>query len=92
LNRNARCGHYIGIRGAQKVTVMNNSTIFTANRATHVKIVVVSLIASIAVSMVGIAAHHTRTAESTARVQIANTVVKAGKPIKLGRGDLIALQ
>jgi len=35
---------------------MNNSSFFTADRATHVKIVVVSLLASIAVMVVGIAA------------------------------------
>jgi len=35
---------------------MNNSSFFTADRATHLKIVVVSLLASIAVMAVGIAA------------------------------------
>jgi hypothetical protein len=35
---------------------MNNSSFFTADRATHLKIVVVSLLASIAVMVVGIAA------------------------------------
>ena len=35
---------------------MNNSSFFTADRTTHIKIVVVSLLASIAVMVVGIAA------------------------------------
>jgi hypothetical protein len=35
---------------------MNNTSFFTADRATHLKIVVVSLLASIAVIVVGIAA------------------------------------
>ena len=35
---------------------MNNSSFFTADRTTHLKIVVVSLLASIAVMAVGIAA------------------------------------
>ena len=35
---------------------MNNSSFFTADRTTHLKIVVVSLLASIAVLAVGIAA------------------------------------
>jgi hypothetical protein len=35
---------------------MNNSTFFTADQSTHLKIVVVSLLASIAVMVVGIAA------------------------------------
>jgi hypothetical protein len=35
---------------------MTNSSFFTADRTTHLKIVVVSLLASIAVMMIGIAA------------------------------------
>jgi hypothetical protein len=35
---------------------MNNSSFFTADRTTHLKIVVVSLLASITVMVVGIAA------------------------------------
>jgi ABC-type proline/glycine betaine transport system permease subunit len=35
---------------------MNNSSFFTADRATHLKIVVVSLLASIVVLAIGIAA------------------------------------
>jgi hypothetical protein len=35
---------------------MNNSSLFTADQSTHLKIVVVSLLASIAVMAVGIAA------------------------------------
>ena len=34
---------------------MNNATLLTADRNTHVKIVLIALIASIAVSLVGIA-------------------------------------
>jgi len=36
---------------------MNNATLLTADRTTHVKIVAVALAASIAVSLVGIAVH-----------------------------------
>ncbi len=35
---------------------MNNSSFFTADRTTHLKIVVVSLLASIAVMVIGVAA------------------------------------
>ena len=49
---------------------MNNSTIFTADRTTHVKIVVVSLVASIAVLIVGIAAHTATPSETAAARQI----------------------
>jgi hypothetical protein len=36
---------------------MNNATLLTADRMTHVKIVAIALVASIAVSLVGITVH-----------------------------------
>jgi ABC-type proline/glycine betaine transport system permease subunit len=57
---------------------MNNFSIFTADRGTHVKIVVVSLIASIIVMAVGVTA---RTSTDTASVQASNVIVKATKPV-----------
>lgn len=57
---------------------MNNFSIFTADRGTHVKIVVVSLIASIIVIAVGITA---RTGPDTASMQASSTIVKATKPV-----------
>ena len=61
---------------------MTNSSFFTADRTTHLKIVVVSLLASIAVMAVGIAA----------RPQVDNTataqVVKPAKPILATGSDL----
>jgi hypothetical protein len=36
---------------------MNNATLLTADRGTHVKVVLIALIASIAVSMIGINVH-----------------------------------
>ena len=59
---------------------MNNSTILTADRTTHLKIVVVSLLASILVAGVGIAAR-TTVSDTTARIQTAGPAVKAGKPM-----------
>jgi hypothetical protein len=56
---------------------MNNSSMLTADRATHVKIVIVSLICATVVAGIGI----------TARVanldngRLEATVVKAGKPV-----------
>jgi hypothetical protein len=66
---------------------MNNSTIFTADRTTHVKIVVVSLVASIAILVVGITARNTTAADTTARIQTAGPAVKAGKPIAITHSD-----
>ena len=57
---------------------MNNFSIFTADRGTHVKIVVVSLVASILVMAVGITA---RTGADTSSVQTSTLVVKATKPV-----------
>jgi hypothetical protein len=60
---------------------MNNSSIFTADRTTHLKIVVVSLVASIAVIAVGLAARTSppESASLTARAPISGQVVKATK-------------
>ena len=52
---------------------MNNSSLLTADGMTHLKIVVVALIASIAVVVVGITA---RTVPETARI----AVIKVDKP------------
>jgi Na+-transporting NADH:ubiquinone oxidoreductase subunit NqrC len=58
---------------------MNNFSIFTADRGTHVKIVVVSLIASIIVITVGITAR--TTTSDTASMQASSTIVRAAKPV-----------
>jgi hypothetical protein len=56
---------------------MNNSSMFTADRATHVKIVIVSLVCATLVAGVGIAARVT----SLGNDRIEATVIKAGKPV-----------
>jgi hypothetical protein len=64
---------------------MTNSSIVTADRATHLKIVVVSLIASVLVLIAGIAARPP--ADTAAPVQI----VKAGHTLLAAR-DLPAIR
>ena len=71
---------------------MNNTTMHTADRATHVKIVVVSLIASIAVVVIGISARGTQTDIPTARFEASAPVVKAGKPLIVTRTDATAIR
>jgi predicted kinase len=71
---------------------MNNATIFAADRATHVKIVVVALFASIAVLLVGITARNTTAADATARIQAAGPAVKAGKPMALSHSNTTAIR
>ena len=60
---------------------MNNASFETADRGTHVKIVVVSLILSIAVLAVGITARTDWTDDTTARVQAKGPAIKAGQPV-----------
>ena len=66
---------------------MNNSSIYTADKSTHLKIVVISLIASIAVVIVGIAARNTPV-DSPAGIQAAGPALKVGKPTAITRSDI----
>jgi hypothetical protein len=58
---------------------MDNSSMLTADRMTHLKIVVVSLVAATLVAGVGIAARVTDFTGTSARMETA--VIKAGKPV-----------
>ena len=64
---------------------MNNTSFFTADRATHLKIVVVALLASIAVMVVGISA---RPQADVAGVQI----VKAGHSLLATTGQTTSIR
>jgi len=63
-------------------TTMTNSSLVTADRATHLKIVVVALIASLGVLVAGIAARPQADAGATIQV------VKAGKSLLAARADI----
>jgi len=56
---------------------MNNTSMFTADRMTHLKIVVVSLISATVVAGIGIAA---RVADGMPNSQVEASVIKAGTP------------
>ena len=58
---------------------MNNSSMFTADRMTHLKIVVVALIAGIAVAGFSISARNTSDEGYTQTAR----VMKAGKPVAI---------
>jgi hypothetical protein len=60
---------------------MNNSTIFGADRKTHLKILGVAAAASIAVLLVGMMARNTPAVDNIAPIHAAGPPVKAGKPI-----------
>ena len=58
---------------------MNNSSMFTADRMTHLKIVVVSLVCATLVAGIGIAARVTDNSTGNGRLEA--TVIKAGTPV-----------
>lgn len=62
-------------------------SLLTADRGTHVKIVVVALVGAILVVAAGIAAHVSANSEMV-QVQTHGPVLKAGKPVSYtGRSD-----
>ena len=63
-----------------------NHSLVTADRTTHLKIVAVSLIAAIAVILVGITARITDTTAS-AKLEAHGPVLKAGKPATVTERD-----
>ncbi|HEY0441607.1 MAG TPA: hypothetical protein VGD36_16180 [Xanthobacteraceae bacterium] len=72
-----------------------NHSIITADRNTHLKIVVVALVAAIAVVTVGIAARLTTSGVELAGVTTSPTkvgVVKANKPVVWTSRDEIAIR
>ena len=68
-----------------------NSSLFTADRTTHLKVVIVSLIASIAVVAVAVTAHTTR--ESTGVRMLADgPPIKAQKLLTVTSSDASAIR
>ncbi|MDC7785113.1 hypothetical protein PQJ75_02475 [Rhodoplanes sp. TEM] len=55
---------------------MNNASLATADRLTHLKVVVLALVASIAIMVIGITAH---AVDDTRAYGVAAVPVKAGK-------------
>jgi hypothetical protein len=70
---------------------MNNFTLKTADRLTHLKIVVVSLVAAIVVVGVGIAARPNLPDMST-QLEARAPVLKAGKPVIWTRADSVTVR
>jgi len=70
---------------------MNNYTLTTADRRTHLKIVAVSLIAGIAVVAIGIAARPELPDMST-RLEARAPVLKPGKPVVWTHADQVTIR
>jgi ABC-type proline/glycine betaine transport system permease subunit len=65
---------------------MNNTSLFTADRMTHLKIVVVSLICATVVAGIGIAA---RVSDGTSPgVRFEASVIKPGTPVTASTGAI----
>jgi hypothetical protein len=58
---------------------MNNSSMFTADRMTHLKIVVVSLVCATIVAGIGVAARVSDASTTNGRLEA--TVIRAGAPV-----------
>jgi ABC-type proline/glycine betaine transport system permease subunit len=64
---------------------MNNTSMFTADRTTHLKIVVLSLICATMVAGIGIAARMT---DGTTNPRMEAGVMKVGKPVTAATTDV----
>jgi hypothetical protein len=73
---------------------MSNASLRTADQMTHLKIVVLSLIASVGVMVVGISARAVPDESTPARAQTQTTipVVKAGKPVAYSHTGTTAIR
>jgi ABC-type proline/glycine betaine transport system permease subunit len=65
--------------------IMNNYSMFTADRMTHFKIVVVALVCATLVAGIGIAARVTDSTAANGRLEA--TVIRAGTPVQASTTD-----
>jgi hypothetical protein len=69
-----------------------NSSLWSADRNTHIKIVAVSLVAAIVVMAVGVSARIADPGAVTARIQADGPVIKAGKPASFTANDISTIR
>ena len=67
---------------------MNNSTLLTADRTTHLKIVVLSLVCATLVAGIGVASRIT----DSGRLEATSPVVRAGTPMTAANLDHIVIR
>lgn len=72
--------------GEDPEIAMNNSTMFTADRLTHLKVVVLALVAAVTVATVGITARVNDSSSAPSAGRLEATVIKAGKPVTAQSG------
>jgi hypothetical protein len=66
---------------------MNSTSIYTADRMTHLKIVAVSLICATVVTGISVAAHVTD--ETTTGSRLETNVIRAGAPVAAANNDIM---
>ena len=76
---------------------MNNYSLVSADRTTHLKIVVVSLVAGILVVGIGLMARPTISdtavaTTATGKMQATGPVIRAGKPVTSAASDATAIR
>jgi hypothetical protein len=73
---------------------MNNSSLTSADSHTHLKVVVVSLLAGILVIGIGIAASPSlnQSGLSASRMEAAGPVIRAGKPMAVTAGEATTIR
>jgi len=71
---------------------MNNTSMFTADRMTHLKIVVVSLICATLVAGIGIASRISDTTPAGNGRLEATGPIKAGKPVTAGTSETTSVR
>ena len=71
---------------------MDNTTISSADGATHTKILATALAASVAVLLVAVMARTPAAGDTDARIQAAWPVMKGGEPVNISRNDITAIR
>ena len=69
---------------------MNNFSMFTADRMTHLKVVAMALVCATLVAGLGVAAHVTDASQGDGRLEA--TVIKAGKPVTASTSEARAIR
>jgi hypothetical protein len=71
---------------------MNNTTILAADRTTHLKVVAISLVASIVVTMIAMLAHPVPAEGVRVADDAPGLAARAGQPYLTSRSDITAIR
>jgi hypothetical protein len=69
-----------------------NTSMFTADRTTHLKIVIVALLAAILVAGIGVTAKLADYGSNMSSLQASGPAFKAGQPVTAATSDAIAIR